>query len=87
MWHWLQHVTGVDDLSGPWYGWWSGFAGDIPEFAILGGLMGAYRKHACHARWCFRLGHHRYGEYVVCRRHHPNLPDKPPTATDLRGMQ
>lgn len=80
--NWLGHILGLDNLSGAWYGFWSGFAGDISQIAILGGLYSMWRKHNCHVKGCPRVGRHKVAgtEWVVCRRHHP---DDAPTAADI----
>jgi hypothetical protein len=70
--HWLAHVLGLDDASGGWYLWWSGFGGRI---VLGGGFLATYlRQHNCHESRCWRLGkHHIEGTpYVVCRKHHPD---------------
>ena len=68
MWHWFLHITGSDDESGPWYGFWSGFAGCIPEFAIFGVI---WHRLNCHERGCWRIGRHKGADHVVrCTRHH-----------------
>jgi hypothetical protein len=77
--HGLLHVLGVDDLSGPWYGFWSGFGSDLGELAIVGALLGAYRRHTCHVdspRYCWRPGRHPVEgtPYRACKRHHPAVP-------------
>lgn len=72
-WWELLHDLGIDDTTGPWYGFWSGFGSDISEFGIFGILWVTYRKHNCHERWCFRIaqhslskdGHQRY----FCHKH------------------
>lgn len=71
MWRLLLHITGADDESGVWYGFWSGFAGCLPEFAALGLV---WRKVNCHARGCPRIGVHqvRGSHFVTCRKHHPD---------------
>jgi hypothetical protein len=83
MWAFLAHVLGVDDVSGRWYAWWSGFAGDLSSFALFGGAYALIRRHNCDVHGCWRLGvlptdvggmvHH------VCKRHHPGAP----TADDV----
>lgn len=73
--HWLSHFFGLDNLSGPWYGFWSGVGSDISEVAIIGGVIQIYRKHNCHVKGCWRIGKHPVGHYVVCRSHHPGVPD------------
>jgi hypothetical protein len=87
IWHWLLTVTGSNDTTGVWYGFWSGFGSDLGEFAIVGGLIGVYRSRICHARWCWRVGRTPVEgtEYVVCRKHDPRDPDDddPPTAEEI----
>lgn len=82
MWTLLGHLLGLDNLSGPWYGFWSGFGSDVGEVTIFAGLIAVYRRHNCHIRGCPRIGHHQVEgtEWVVCRRHHPDLPNQAPTA-------
>jgi hypothetical protein len=57
---------------------WGGFLSCLSEFAIVGVLAGAYSKHKCHEKRCWRLAkHHVEGTpYVACRKHHPGLPGK-----------
>lgn len=89
LWHWFLHVTGSDNVSGPWYGFWSGFGSDIAEFGLLYGLYVLVRKHNCHARGCLRIGlHHVDGTpYVVCRKHHPlHKGSKAATAEEIADM-
>ena len=77
MWDWIQHAIGTDNLSGPLYGFWSGFGSDLGEVAIFGGVVQLYRKHNCHAKGCFRIGRHQVEgtPYIVCAKHHPGIPD------------
>lgn len=82
--HWLAVHTGTVNESGPYYGFWSGFGSDLGEAALFGAVVGMFRKHNCHQRWCWRIGRHQAGEYIVCRKHHPELPDAAPTANDVR---
>jgi hypothetical protein len=76
---WLPHILGIDNETGPWYAFWSGFGSDVGELAIIGGLIGLVRKHTCHVRGCPRLGRFKVDgtAWVVCARHHP---DGAPTA-------
>lgn len=71
--HWLSHFFGLDNLSGPWYGFWSGVGSDISEVAIIGGVIQIYRKHNCGIRGCWRMGRRQVPgtDHVVCNRHHP----------------
>ena len=81
IWHWFLTWTGTNDTSGYWYGWWSGFASVLPEFAILGLV---WRRINCHAKGCFRVGlHHVQGTpYVTCRKHHPVHPGSSPATAE-----
>lgn len=68
---WLAHILGIDNLSGPWYGFWSGVGSDLSELAMVGALLGLLRKHNCHIHGCWRIGRHPHGRYVLCAKHHP----------------
>lgn len=65
-----------------WYGFWSGIGSDIGEFAILGVL---WKKLNCHAKGCYRIGLHRVsdGHFVVCRKHHPEVPNSGATVEHI----
>ncbi len=84
--NWLYWFLG-NSGNGSQYGFWSGFGSDIAEVAILGGVIQLYRKHNCHVRGCWRVAHHPVEgtPYVVCRKHHPTVPDRGPTAEELAG--
>lgn len=83
MWHAIAHFFGLDNLSGPEYGWWSGAGSDLSELALVGALIGGYRHVTCHQRWCGRLAKHQVGPYRVCRRHHPGINNKAPSAAEI----
>ena len=74
---WINHFLGLDNLSGPYYGFWSGIGSDITEFGILGGLIMMYRKHNCEIHKCWRIGRHQWLDssngttHNLCRIHHP----------------
>lgn len=70
---WLLHFLGVDNVSGRWYGWWSGAGSDLGELAIVGGLAAMVRRHNCHVGRCWRIGRLPIEgtPYLVCTRHHP----------------
>jgi hypothetical protein len=73
---WVLHLTGSDNLSGPWYGFWSGFGSDLGELAIVGGLVSLYWRHNCHVKRCWRIGRLPAGGFLVCHKHHPTgAPD------------
>ena len=82
---WLRVHAGISDLSGPYYGFWSGIGSDIAEFSLVGAaLTGVYqltRKFNCHQRRCWRVGTHEAagGQFVLCSRHHPDYRGKKPT--------
>jgi hypothetical protein len=71
---WIIHILGVDDVSGRWYGFWSGFGSDLGEAGIVVALGAQVRRHNCHVHRCWRIGRHPVAgtTYVVCRRHHPD---------------
>ncbi len=81
IWHDIEHFTGMDNLSGPFYGFWSGFGSDITEFALLGALISIYKQHKCAS--CWRVGRHPVEgtPYLTCHKHstvanHANLHRK-----------
>lgn len=78
--HWLSHFFGLDDLSGSYYGFWSGVGSDIAELTLAGALIEQVRRRNCHVRHCWRPGHFDVStdgtSYKVCRRHHPSIPDR-----------
>lgn len=74
-WNWFLTVTGSNNTSGVWYGFWSGFGSDLGEVAIIGAGIGIFRKHNCHVQGCWRIGKHPVEgtPYIVCRKHHPGI--------------
>lgn len=88
IWHWLLHYTGSDNVSGPWYGFWSGFGSDLGEVTIVAALYGVYKKHNCGTRWCPRIAKHEWTDeaglvHHLCRKHHPGHSGKPITAAEI----
>lgn len=81
----ILRILGIDDVSGPWYAFWSGFGSDIGEFAIVAVLVAHvrafYKKHQCVVITCRKIGTHRVADHVVCARHHPTGP---PTAEQVK---
>lgn len=65
------HLTGSDNTSGVFYGFWSGFGSDIGELGIIGGLVAMYRKNNCHVKWCWRFSHMRVEgtHFKTCHKH------------------
>lgn len=71
--NWLLHVLGVDNVAGRAYAWWSGAGSDIGEIALIGAVLGLFRRHNCEVKWCPRLGRHLTAAgHRLCRRHHPD---------------
>ena len=83
--HWLAVHTGIVDMSGPYYAFWSGFGSDIAEFSLVGAAVtGVYqlnRKFNCHQQGCWRIGVHPAagGQFLLCSRHHPDYQGKKPS--------
>jgi hypothetical protein len=52
IWQWILNFTGVNygqnHFATQMYNFWSGFGGDITEFAIVGTLITIYRHHLKH---------------------------------------
>jgi hypothetical protein len=76
--HWLAVYTGLSNLSGPYYGFWSGFGSDLAELTLIGAVGTAVyqlvRKYNCHYPGCWRVGNHPAagGQFYLCWRHHPD---------------
>jgi hypothetical protein len=82
---WLAVHAGTDDLSGSWYGFWSGIGSDLAEIGLIGAVAtGVYqivRKYNCHEPRCWRVGTHPAagGQFLLCYRHHPDYGGRRPT--------
>jgi len=82
--HWLAYETGSENTAGapPNYNFWSGFGSDLGEATLIAAVLGTFKKHNCHTRWCWRIGHHAFKdpltgvEYNLCRKHHPLHPGR-----------
>ena len=71
--HWLAHVLGMDNGSGGWYLFYSGFGANFGELAIVAALLAVIRKHNCEVHRCWRLGRHKTAAgHMACRKHHPD---------------
>lgn len=69
----LGHILGLDNVSGAWYAFWSGFGSILErlvELAVIGYVL--LRKHNCHHPRCPRIGRFPDGEWHVCKKHHPH---------------
>ena len=75
---WLGHILGLDDSSGSWYLWWSGFGANFGELTLIAGLVALLRKHNCETHRCWRIGRHQWIDpttdlrHTLCRKHHPH---------------
>jgi hypothetical protein len=69
----LVHILGLDDPSGYWYLFWSGFAGSLDKLALAGAAYAVIRRHSCHEPRCWRVGRHHVDQdgiaFVYCRHH------------------
>jgi hypothetical protein len=49
IWNWIMNFTGINFGQNPFathmYNFWSGFGGDITEFALIGTIITIYRHH------------------------------------------
>jgi hypothetical protein len=75
----IGHVLGLDNLSGGFYGWWSGAGSDITELLSVSAGIGLIWHHVnCHEPGCYRVGryHAAGGQWKVCGRHLPGGPPK-----------
>ena len=73
-WHWALHHFGIDNTSGEWYGFWSGFGSDLSEFAIFGAIIASVRHKNCAVKGCWHLGHAdpEHG-HPICKKHQDKL--------------
>lgn len=67
---WLLHFLGVDNEAGHAYAFWSGFGSDLGEVALLGAVLGMFKRHNCHRDGCWRIGRHVVDGTPWCDRHH-----------------
>lgn len=77
--NWLYVYLGIKGF-GPWYGFWSGFAGimeRLVELAVIGWVL--LRKHNCHQPGCPFIGRFPGQEqgWHYCRRHHQSAGAQP----------
>jgi|HubBroStandDraft_5_1064220.scaffolds.fasta_scaffold00014_57 hypothetical protein len=91
--HWLAYATGSYNCplngcpggSAHNYNFFSGFGSDLTEFAIVGGILGAYHKHNCHDEHCWRIGKHVVDGTPWCNRHHNAARDRAKEVLVLHG--
>jgi hypothetical protein len=80
--HWFALHTGTIH-GGPdvYYNFWSGFGSDLGEATLISavsvGVYAGVRKVNCHTKGCWRIGHHPLEgtPYILCRHHHPDVPN------------
>lgn len=82
MFHFLLHITGGDNGSGPFYLELSGFVGLL---GFVGAFITYYKKHNCHQHRCWRIGRHAVagGSLITCKKHHPDHSGKKITAEHI----
>ncbi len=81
--HWFAVHTGILH-GGPdlYYNFWSGFGSDLGEATLISavtvGIYTGVRKVNCHTKGCWRIGHHPLDgtPYILCKHHHPNVPNR-----------
>jgi hypothetical protein len=49
-WHWVLTVTGINNESGKWYAFWSGFGANFGEVTLLAGVLAAWHRVNCHTK-------------------------------------
>lgn len=83
-WHPLGYCTGPNCKG---YQFWSGIVGDIGEVTLIGSAVLLFRHVNCHAPWCWRRGVHPTadGMFKLCRKHHPDLPNKKLTLQEIHA--
>lgn len=79
--HLLLHVFGLDGTSA-WSAFWQGPAGCLGYVSVFGIF---YRKHNCHVRRCWRLGHHLVNGWVVCHVHRSDGTSELPHHADCHS--
>lgn len=91
LWAWIMHATGSDNVSGPEYGFWSGFGSDLAMLAaVLAFPWVQYRRHNCQVKGCWRLGRHEFTDpdegvrRLLCWVHHPDTERRQLTREHLR---
>lgn len=91
--HWFALHTGT--LHGgpdPYYNFWSGFGSDLGEAtlitAVIVGVYTGVRKVNCHTKGCWRIGHHPLEgtPYILCKHHHPIVPNHGATHEDILAL-
>lgn len=71
-------------LNGNGYQFWSGIGSDFGELtllAVIGTIIHWYINSRCHVggvglRGCRKRGHFPFHHYKLCKKHHPDVPDK-----------
>lgn len=71
--HEFAYILGLSSANGWPYLLWSGVVGDL---TFVGAGVAIYRRHTCHVDRCWRIARHPVADspYVVCARHHPDVP-------------
>lgn len=69
--HWFLHYTGSDNVSGPWYGFFSGFGSDLTELALLGAAVAVITRTVQSIR--ARAEQHHLERLAQATAHHNEL--------------
>ena len=75
LWWSFQHFTGMDNVAGRAYGFWSGFGSDLGEITLIGLVAGIIKHQNCHVKGCKSVFTHPVvgTPFKVCKRHHPAM--------------
>lgn len=79
--HWYSFLFAD---HGPFYGPVSGWVGDL---ALLSVPLTMIRHRNCHVKGCWRFGKHPHGPYLLCAKHHPDVPDEPVTTEHVEQVE
>lgn len=69
--HGFAHGIGIDTQASQEYAFFSGFGTWLLAVAGYSGIVVTLTHHLnCHHEGCWRIGRHREGSELYCRRHH-----------------
>lgn len=71
--HFLLHITGGDNGSGPFYLELSGFLGLVLG---CGFVITWFKNSRCHVDGCNKHGKYPFQHYKLCKNHHLDVPKK-----------
>jgi hypothetical protein len=78
--HDLAIWFGLTNPAGHAYSFWSGVGSDLGEVAIVGAVLGAYHRHNCVHKGCWRIARHQVTDHdgtthPSCRKHRSHVLD------------